>query len=94
MDGFGLVLGGGGAKGAYEIGVWKALRELDVPIKAVTGTSVGALNGAIIVQGDFDVAYELWTTISIENVINVEKEIVAAGEGGRKTIPIINTIKI
>ncbi|CCJ33858.1 patatin-like phospholipase family protein [Caloramator australicus] len=93
MDGFGLVLGGGGAKGAYEIGVWKALRELDVPIKAVTGTSVGALNGAIIVQGDFDVAYELWTTISIENVINVEKEIVAAGEGGRKTIPIINTIK-
>jgi len=93
MDGFGLVLGGGGAKGAYEIGVWKALRELDVPIKAVAGTSVGALNGAIIVQGDFDVAYELWTTISIENVINVEKEIVAAGEGSRKTIPLINTIK-
>ena len=31
-----LVLGGGGARGAYEIGVWQALRELDFQIQAVT----------------------------------------------------------
>jgi len=92
MEGFGLVLGGGGAKGAYEIGVWKALLELNIPIKAVTGTSVGALNGAMIVQGDYDLAYEVWTNLSIENVINVEKEVVAAREG-KKRVSIINTIK-
>ncbi len=43
IDMIGLVLQGGGAKGGYHIGVWKALRELDIEIGAVTGTSVGAL---------------------------------------------------
>lgn len=65
-------MGGGGAKGCYEIGVWKALLELDVPICAVVGTSVGALNGAIIAQGDFDAAYKLWTTLDMQSVIKFE----------------------
>lgn len=69
MDGYGLVLGGGGARGSYEVGVWKALRELDIPICAVVGTSVGALNAAMIVQGDFDTTYKYWTELSTESVI-------------------------
>ena len=45
----GLVLSGGGAKGAYEIGVWKALCEahLDSQIVAMSGSSVGAINAAL-----------------------------------------------
>lgn len=44
----GLVLSGGGAKGAYQAGVWKALVEsgLSKRIAAISGTSVGALNAA------------------------------------------------
>ena len=57
MDGYGLVLGGGGARGSYEIGVWKALKELGIPIIGVAGTSVGALNGAIIVQNEYEKAF-------------------------------------
>ena len=45
---YSLVLEGGGAKGAYQIGAWKALKEAGVKINAVAGTSVGALNGALI----------------------------------------------
>lgn len=45
-----LVLGGGGSRGAYEIGVWKALREMGQPIHMTAGTSVGSLNAAIIAQ--------------------------------------------
>jgi len=75
MKGYGLVLGGGGAKGSYEIGVWKALCELDIPIIAVAGTSVGALNGALIVQDDYDKAFDLWTNISVETVINMNEKI-------------------
>ena len=41
-----VVLSGGGSKGAYEIGVWKALRKLHISYDIVTGTSVGALNAA------------------------------------------------
>lgn len=48
---YALVLDGGGARGAYQIGAWKALRESGVKIYAVAGTSVGALNGALICMG-------------------------------------------
>jgi NTE family protein len=93
MNGFGLVLGGGGAKGGYEIGVWKALREIGIPIKCIAGTSVGALNGAIIIQNDFDLAYKLWTSISIESVIKVEREIAAVEEDKKKSFDTFTMIK-
>lgn len=44
----GLVLSGGGAKGAYQVGVLKALNELNVQVDVVAGASIGALNGAIM----------------------------------------------
>lgn len=58
-----LVLSGGGSRGAYEIGVWQGLRELGIDIDIVTGTSVGALNGAVIVQDRFDLALDLWSSL-------------------------------
>ncbi len=45
---YGLVLDGGGARGAYQIGAWTALAEAGMKFSAVAGTSVGALNGALI----------------------------------------------
>lgn len=57
---YGVALEGGGAKGAYHIGAYKALLELGVEIGAITGASIGALNGAILTQGNFDIAYDLW----------------------------------
>ena len=50
-----LVLSGGGARGAFQVGVWKALREhpngfRDAP-DVISGTSAGALNGALIAAG-------------------------------------------
>ena len=39
---YGVVLDGGGARGAYQIGAWKALKEAGIRIHAVAGTSVGA----------------------------------------------------
>jgi len=44
----GLVLSGGGAKGAYQIGVVKALLKLDAKIDLISGASIGALNGAVL----------------------------------------------
>ena len=47
-DGIGLVLSGGGAKGAYQAGVWKAMTELGLAkrVRVFSGTSVGAINAA------------------------------------------------
>ena len=45
----GLVLSGGGAKGAYEVGVWQAMEEMGLAgdVAAISGTSVGAINAAL-----------------------------------------------
>ena len=63
-----LVLSGGGAKGAYEIGVYKALKRLGKKPDIVTGTSVGALNGVLVVQDDYYKAVKLWKNISFSKV--------------------------
>ena len=69
-----VVLGGGGSRGSYQMGVWKALEELDYHYDIVCGTSVGALNGALMVQGEFDRAMELWTTITTLDVLDIGDE--------------------
>ena len=65
-----LVLSGGGARGAYQIGVWKALKELSVNFDIVTGTSVGALNGALMVQDTYQLAEDFWHSIDFGFVFN------------------------
>jgi len=69
---YGLVLEGGGAKGAFQIGAWKALKELGIDIKGISGTSVGALNGAIIAQDEFEKCYDIWYNMSPSRVINID----------------------
>lgn len=49
-----LVLAGGGAKGSYQVGVWKALAELGWKPDIITGTSVGCLNGALFVLDGYE----------------------------------------
>lgn len=71
---YGLVLEGGGAKGAYHMGAYKALMDEGIEIRGVAGTSIGALNGAMIVQGEPEKAYELWREISYSKVIAIEDE--------------------
>lgn len=69
---YALVLDGGGARGAYQIGAWKALLEAGVKINAVAGTSVGALNGALICMGDLEKAEKVWREISFSKVMDVD----------------------
>lgn len=68
----GLVLGGGGAKGAYEIGAITALMELGYHFSVVTGTSIGAVNSLIIASGKFDILKEVWKTIDYNTIIEHE----------------------
>lgn len=70
-----LVLSGGGAKGVYQLGVWKALIDDGYTIDGVYGTSVGAINGAAVVMGDYDYAKELWMQIDSNRLMEVDPEI-------------------
>lgn len=69
-----IVLSGGGGKGAYQIGFWKAIRELDIEYNIVTGTSIGALNGAFMVQGNYKDAIKLWTSMNYDKVFDSDLE--------------------
>lgn len=65
-----IVLSGGGSKGAYEIGVWKALKRLKIKYDIVTGTSVGALNAALMTQNTYFRAVNLWRKIDFDKVVD------------------------
>ncbi len=69
---YAIMLDGGGARGAYQIGAWKALKEAGVKINAVAGTSVGALNGALICMGDIEKAEKVWREIAFSKVMDVD----------------------
>ncbi len=61
-----VVLSGGGARGAYEVGVWKALKKLHIKYDIVTGTSIGAINGFMMVQKDLNKCLKLWRRINYD----------------------------
>ncbi|MCR5219352.1 patatin-like phospholipase family protein [Treponema sp.] len=68
----GLCLSGGGAKGAYEAGVWLAMQQmhLDKNVTAVSGTSVGALNAALFTNVSPYQVKKLWKNeIGFESVL-------------------------
>lgn len=69
---YGLVLAGGGTKGAFQIGVWKALCEMGINVKGIAGASIGALNGALFLQDDFNSTVKLYENIKISNIMKVE----------------------
>jgi predicted acylesterase/phospholipase RssA len=70
-----LVLMGGGAKGAYQIGVWKALWELGVrSFASIAGTSVGALNGVLIADKNPQEAEDIWKKVVDAGVLQSTAE--------------------
>lgn len=69
-----LVLGGGGSRGAYEAGVWQALTEMGIEFDMVCGVSVGAINAAMVVQGDVDKLNTLWKEIRTDKIFDVAED--------------------
>lgn len=70
----GLVLEGGGARGAYQIGAIKALNENEFSYSAVVGTSIGAINGAFIAQGDYEILESMWKTLSYKDLFDIDDD--------------------
>lgn len=71
----GLVLSGGGGRGAYELGVWKALKDLDLDkyIQVFSGASIGAFNAVLFAQDDIILAEQLWDEITMDKLVSLSK---------------------
>jgi len=68
----GMVLEGGGSRGAYQIGVMKAYLEAGYSFSGFAGTSIGAINGAVFAQGDFQKATDMWSNITTEQLFDAD----------------------
>ena len=88
---FGLVFGGGGGKGSYQIGVWKALRflKMDSWIKSISSDSIGTLNAVLFLNGDYQKAEDAWYNIRPVQFLDITPEGVCSREG---LIKILNEI--
>lgn len=69
---YAVALEGGGAKGAYQAGAIKALSEHGFKYNAVSGTSVGALNGAIMAMRRPQLCEDLWNNMDFSHVMKVD----------------------
>lgn len=75
--GLGLVLSGGGAKGAYQAGVLRALTEEGVAATHVAGASIGALNGALVAaaptqQAAVEHLQQLWNALAQQSPLQAD----------------------
>lgn len=80
----GLVLSGGGAKGAYHVGVMQAITELGMPIHQIAGASIGALNGAVLASApNINVGterlVELWQHLPQQKPIQLDYQAIKVG---------------
>lgn len=68
----GLLLCGGGAKGAYQIGCWKALREAGLDqFAAIAGSSVGAMNAVLVASGRLEKGERAWRRLRSRDVFGL-----------------------
>ncbi len=81
-EGIGLVLSGGGGKGAYQIGVLKALKEngyLD-DVVAISGASIGAINAMLYAMDDIDMMLKAWIDVDMDTIFDVDLEMLIANK--------------
>ena len=94
MPKIGLVLSGGGGKGPYQVGVWKALKKVGFAehISVISGTSIGALNAYLLAQdkvsiekmenGELLIAEKLWYNIKTKDFAEFNKDIIIKAFSG------------
>lgn len=102
----GLVLEGGGAKGAFHCGAVQALYDNGYTFNGVAGTSIGAINAALIAQdGNYDSLLNMWTHVTaslftdfddleVEKLVNGELSKSTIGYWSKQVIKIIRNLGI
>lgn len=78
--GYCLVLSGGGAKGVYHIGVWKALKELGIEVHAFIGASIGAIIAGFLAQGSDEIVEEIGRSITVDSILALPEELKEDGK--------------
>jgi len=70
-----VVFSGGGGRGAYQVGVYGALLDLDIEIEGIFGTSVGAINAAGIISEGYEATKDLWYDMEYTQLMEASPEL-------------------
>ncbi len=71
----GIAFAGGGTRGSYHLGAYQAITELGKHPDMVVGTSIGAINAALIAQGDFERLCDLWNGIKMSDILDISNKL-------------------
>lgn len=74
----GLVLEGGGARGSYQIGAYKALIDNNIKIDVIVGTSIGAINAAFLASYEYEKLEKIWLSMSSKELFGVDQDLLDA----------------
>lgn len=90
----GLVLEGGGARGAYQVGAIKALKKRGINIDGVVGTSIGSINAAFVCSDECDKMEKIWKSTTTYDLLGIDNELIEeiANKKINKKV-IFNTLK-
>lgn len=88
---FGLVLAGGGGKGAYQVGVLRAMAERGLleRICGISGASVGAINALLYIMGNIELSENVWNEVSYGNMLKFNPEMIDFKEGLFERNPLV-----
>ena len=73
----GLALAGGGVRGAYQIGVYLALKKCHIKISGFYGTSIGSFNAAMLAAGKYSLLLKLWQNVNVGVILGFSDDFVA-----------------
>ncbi len=73
---YGIALEGGGTKGSYQLGVWKAFKELGIEYNVVCGTSIGSMTGVFMAMNEYDKGEYIWENIKPSMLTNSNPDII------------------
>ena len=71
----GLALAGGGVRGAYQIGVYLALKKCHIKIDGFVGTSIGAFNAAMLAAGREEELYKFWQNVNVGSLLGINDKL-------------------
>lgn len=90
----GIAFSGGGLRGAYQVGAYKAFRDLNIKVDGFVGTSIGAFNACMCASGKFLELYDFWSNMDAGEILGFSKELVnSANHDKIDVIEILKNIK-
>lgn len=85
----GIAFSGGGLRGAYQVGCYKAFLDCHIKIDGFVGTSIGSFNAAMCASNLFEELYQFWYNADAGNILGFSQELINKTNNNEKDIELL-----